>query len=509
MGRPGERARRQSAIQRKLDRLADGEPLRILDLFAGCGGISLGFHAAGCRIDAAVEIDERAAATHALNFHGGSDVQAIHGKSRDITKLQPDNLVEELGLGRLADAFDIIVGGPPCQAYTRIGRAKLREIAAHPHAFRVDPRADLYLRYLEYVRATQPLAILIENVPDALNYAGHNVMAEIAEALRMIGYTARYTLINAAFHGVPQTRDRTFLIAYRRELGVGVSLPAATHYLELPSGYNGTRSVALKHVDRIEGGFFIEADHGSPRLPAAVTCEEAIGDLPSITDHLEGKMQRGPRRFDRLARYHGDGRRIGGYARLMRHWPGFENKEGVWDHVIRYLPRDMQTFREMPNGAEYPEAHATAMRILERRIRKAERDRGRHLTRSERAAFKKATVPPYNLGSFPNRWWKLRPNFPSRTLMAHLGKDSYSHIHYDSRQARVISVREAARLQSFPDGFRFCGSMNSALRQIGNAVPPLLAKSLAETMVRTIFRTLKERGGPQRKVRPPLPIAAE
>lgn len=72
---------------------------------------------------------------------------------------------------------------------------------------------------------------------------------------------------------------------------------------------------------------------------------------------------------------------------------------------------------------------------------------------------------------------------PARTLMAHLGKDSYSHIHYDSTQARTISVREAARLQSFPDGFVFKGPMNPAFRQIGNAVPPLMAKALAETIM--------------------------
>ena len=88
-------------------------------------------------------------------------------------------------------------------------------------------------------------------------------------------------------------------------------------------------------------------------------------------------------------------------------------------------------------------------------------------------------VPPYDAGKFPNKWRKMEPDAPARTLMAHLGKDSYSHIHYDSSQARTISVREAARLQSFPDGFRFCGSMNSGFRQIGNAVPPLLAYALA------------------------------
>jgi DNA (cytosine-5)-methyltransferase 1 len=81
---------------------------------------------------------------------------------------------------------------------------------------------------------------------------------------------------------------------------------------------------------------------------------------------------------------------------------------------------------------------------------------------------------------------------PARTLMAHLGKDSYSHIHYDSRQARTISVREAARLHSFPDGFVFCGTMNPAFRQIGNAVPPLLAKAIATHMMKTL--TQSDRG---------------
>jgi DNA (cytosine-5)-methyltransferase 1 len=75
--------------------------------------------------------------------------------------------------------------------------------------------------------------------------------------------------------------------------------------------------------------------------------------------------------------------------------------------------------------------------------------------------------------------------------MAHIGKDTYSHIHYDSAQARVISVREAARLQSFPDGFTFCGTMNPAFRQIGNAVPPLMAKALATEMLRVLRARLR------------------
>lgn len=101
--------------------------------------------------------------------------------------------------------------------------------------------------------------------------------------------------------------------------------------------------------------------------------------------------------------------------------------------------------------------------------------------------LKASIVPPYDPGKFPNKWRKMEADLPARTLMAHLGKDSYSHIHYDSDQARTISVREAARLQSFPDGFRFTGTMNPAFRQIGNAVPPLMARALATTILEALL----------------------
>ena len=270
MHRGAGRKSARTPVQQKIARLQSGKPLRVLDLFSGCGGISLGFQAAGFQIDAAVELDELAVATHARNFHGhlAPVMVARHAKPRDITMLEPDDLTDDLGLGPVSSAFDVIVGGPPCQAYARVGRAKLREIAEHPKAFKVDPRGNLYLRYLHYVKAAQPLAIMMENVPDVLNYGGHNVMGEIAEALSDLGYTAKYTLINTAFHGVPQMRDRVFLIAYRRELGIEVRFPKAQHHMVLPSGYDGTRSVALKFIDLFGGGDFIPADHGDKRLAA-------------------------------------------------------------------------------------------------------------------------------------------------------------------------------------------------------------------------------------------------
>jgi DNA (cytosine-5)-methyltransferase 1 len=467
-------------IKKKIARLRSGKKPRVLDLFAGCGGISLGFHAAGCEIAAAVEIDPLAARTHATNFHLGVDEVAFekHGGARDIVSSEPDELVDELGLGPVSEAFDIIVGGPPCQAYARVGRAKLREVADHPKAFKVDPRGNLYLRYLHYVRATTPLAILVENVPDVLNYGGHNVMGEIAEVLTELGYVARYSLINSAFHGVPQMRDRVYLIALHRELGVEVTFPPASRHLVLPPGYAGTRAVAYQLLDLFEGGAFVPADLGGLHLPGPVTCREAIGDLPAITLHLEGKLRRGARYLDELIPYP-KRKALSEYAIAMRTWAGFEASDGLVDHVIRYLPRDTDIFREMPNGAEYPAAHATAVGLWEREVAKLEREKGKRLGKAERDRLHRAMVPPYPVHSFPNRWWKLREDWPSRTLMAHIGKDTYSHIHYDGMQGRVISVREAARLQSFPDGFRFCGTMNPAYRQIGNAVPPLMAKKLA------------------------------
>ena len=123
-----------------------------------------------------------------------------------------------LDLGPVGAAIDVLVGGPPCQAFARVGRSKLREIDEHPHAFKHDPRAKLYLEYLRYVTAFQPLAILMENVPDVLNHGGQNIAEEICEVLGTKGYVVRYTLLNAAFYGVPQMRERMFLIGYHRDL---------------------------------------------------------------------------------------------------------------------------------------------------------------------------------------------------------------------------------------------------------------------------------------------------
>jgi DNA (cytosine-5)-methyltransferase 1 len=472
-------------LAEKMARFSAGEPLRVLDLFAGCGGISLGFKAAGFRIDAAVELDPTAARSHARNFH--PDDFERHAVARDVTKTEPAALCRDLGLGDVKRAIDVIVGGPPCQAYARVGRAKLREIAEHPEAFKVDPRGNLYLRYLDYVRAFQPMALLMENVPDVMSYGGHNVAQEMVETLDAMGYVARYSLINSAFHGVPQMRDRVFLIAFRRELGLLPEFPPPSHHIELPPGYAGQRRVALKLVELLGRAGYVQSSASEAGLPPAVSAQDAIGDLPPIDGR---SVTRGVRRLDgSQGMPYRPVNEISDYAARMRHWPGFEGGAILTDHVIRSLPRDGRIFSAMPEGAEYPAAHRLALRMLEAEAA------ARGVTEGSPAwaALLAEMVPPYDPSKFPNRWWKLRRDQPVRTLMAHIGKDTYSHIHYDSAQARTISVREAARLQSFPDGFRFEGAMNSAFRQIGNSVPPLMVERLARSMASALGRAVTGR----------------
>jgi DNA (cytosine-5)-methyltransferase 1 len=266
----------------------------------------------------------------------------------------------------------------------------------------------------------------------------------------------------------------------------------------LPTGYEGSLTVAHKTLRNLVGQAhsYVTPPPATLSLPSAVTAADALADLPAINARellANGAISRGARRFDTPVSY--SRRKPSAYAELMRTWPGHEApKEGLTDHVIRYLPRDYALFARMNPGDQYPEAYAHAIEMFHEKLIAA-RARGEKLV--ERSAKYKALwdsiVPPYDASKFPNKWRKMWRDQPARTLMAHLGKDGYSHIHYDSKQARTISVREAARLQSFPDGFRFSGTMNPAFKQIGNAVPPLMAKALATHMMQTIKQAITKR----------------
>jgi hypothetical protein len=189
------RLARDANIRAKIARLQQGGVPRVLDLFSGCGGLSLGLQSAGFSILGGLDSDPHAARSHALNFHAGC---SRHATPQDLTNpgVTPESVCDPLGLGLRLNAVDVVVGGPPCQSFARIGRAKLREIAGDPEAFLKDPRAGLHERWVAWVRELEPLAVLVENVPDALIAGGRNIAEEIALDLDELGFDSRYTLLN-------------------------------------------------------------------------------------------------------------------------------------------------------------------------------------------------------------------------------------------------------------------------------------------------------------------------
>jgi DNA (cytosine-5)-methyltransferase 1 len=474
--------------ERKLARLRSGEKPRALEICSGSGGLSLGLQTAGVELAAHIEVDPEAARSYALNFANGRDIEDAWAKPRDMESTSAEKLVAELGLKTSpADAFDILAAGLPCQAFARIGRSKLRSVSGgEEDAFQKDPRASLYRRFLKYVEDTLPLVIIIENVPDILNFGGHNVPEEICEHLEATGYSTGYTLLNAAYFGVPQIRERLFIVGLARVLGEKPRFPEPTHFAELPSGYQGSRRVALKHVDQNSGRFH-RLHEPAESLKAAVGTREALGDLPRITEHAtDPRVIRRRKLTDELP-YRESKRPLSQYASMMRSWEGFTSNAGTDGHLVRLTPRDFPIFEAMDHGADYPQARKLAEEMFGKALSR-KRLTGVHKNSAAYRDLRAEIVPPYDPEKFPNKWWKLDPSRPSRTLTAHMGKDTYSHIHYDSQQCRTISVREAARLQSFPDGFVFAGAMNAAFRQIGNAVPPLLGLAIARVIKEQLDR---------------------
>lgn len=470
--------RRASWPEHKLRGALKRGYFRTADLFAGCGGMTLGFHRAGYRCLVAVEQNDNARASHEANFKRCAPRSyAAYGNIIDVPGLES---VAHLAKPktRRREVIDIVIGGSPCQAFSRLGRAALWDIAGKKHAHADDPRATLYEHFLSYVEDLRPIAFVMENVPEIGRFGGKNVAEEIALAAGDLGYVTRYALLNAAWYGVPQFRERMIIIGVRRELDVIPGFPARTHNWLLPSGYatsragNGSRPVLSPH------GYYVDHNEGAARMRPARTVAQAFRDLPEITAHLSRKHEDQPIR-DTLQSLAYRGRPCG-FSSEMRSWPDFESNGSSVGHVIRLTPRDYRIFREMRPGDMYPDAVQIAERLFKARLRRLAL-RGERVTKGSKKwkSLRKEYVPPYKTTQFINKYRKMVPNEPSRTVPAHLGKDCYSHIHPEASQARTISLREAARLQSFPDAFELCGSMNERFTQIGNAVPPLLAFAIA------------------------------
>lgn len=436
----------------RLLRLARGDAPRVLDLFCGAGGLSLGFERAGFAILGGVDNDSEALDTFRANFGAARAIRA------DLARMRLAELWRALGHPASDPApVDVLIGAPPCQAYAVIGRAKLRALRGRYDAHLADPRGQLYRRMVALALVLRPLAVVMENVPDLLNFGGRNIADLICRRLDRAGYACRYTVADAALFGVPQHRVRVLLVAVLRSLAVPPPLPRPTHRADTPAG---TASL-LRRVSRWASCSPYYAPTTAPVSgPRAIGVREALADLPRLDWHLRRTATVADRDPFQALPYASPP--VGAYSAAMRRWPGHAASwRGPDGHVFRQTPRDFGLFARMAPGDEYPDAVRLAQAAC---------------AENPKCGFR---VPPYPPDRFPNRWWKLVPERPARTLTAHLGHDSYTHIHWDSGQARTITVREAARLQSFPDGFRFPVPMNAAFRQIGNAVPPLMAYAIA------------------------------
>jgi DNA (cytosine-5)-methyltransferase 1 len=456
---------------------------KVLDLFSGAGGMALGFQAAGARTIGAVEIDPASAATFRQAFEGDGPVVSggspgVAGPGGDITRIDPCELLE-----RLPAWPDIVVGGPPCQGFSRIGRAKQRSLVTEQdytsRGARDPDRNELYDRFLDVVLAARPKAFVMENVPGLRDHLGIDMamrIAEDAERRCEYLYNVRYFILNAAWYGVPQERWRIFFVGLRSDLGPSAvpTAPPRTHEVreEFPEG------TSLPEDPRMLWGRQIPC---APRALPTVTTLDALGDLPRLVGHLSGQKPAEARLPLR--------RKPSPWALALREWPDRPATDLVSGNRYRWTPRDFKIFEGMAHGDRYPRALAIAQQLFQEHLAGLRAvGAGPRAGTPKYEALRRAFIPPYRNDAFEDKWAKLRPDAPSWTLTAHLSKDSYSHIHYDSAQARTITVREAARLQSFPDSFEFSGNFGEQFQQIGNAVPPLLAKAIAANLLDQLER---------------------
>ncbi len=430
---------------------------KVIDLFSGCGGLALGFEKAGFDIVAGVELMPEACQTisYNLDFRYGKEQTHICG---DITEMDAEIFKNKYG-----DEGCIVIGGPPCQAYSLAGRAKLRSLGDDRVNTR-DARGYLYQDFLRFVYDLNAKAVIMENVPESTNFGEMNIPEIVCDSLTNHGYKAYWSILNSADFGVPQLRERVFVVAIKEELSHNIDLPIPTH------SCNGEYQTAYqKRFETFKKNLHFKLPNSSDSaINSWVTVGDAFSDLPVLFPSPEDRYRNVKLNEDMDYRCEPQNK----YQHLMRTWYGMESFASS-ANAFRNNKRDFVIFSKMKQGDDY----IAASRIADELFEKEAEIFGYKPGTLEYVKLKKKMVPVYDRDKFERKWRKLEWNKPSHTLIAHLSKDTYSHIH--PVEPRGISVREAARIQSFPDDFFFDCSMGDAFKQIGNAVPPLLAYSVA------------------------------
>lgn len=403
--------------------------LKVIDLFAGCGGLSEGFLQTG-KYDEIAAVEwlkpqvntlrkrlkdkwgENDSDSRVMYFDIQREEELFSGWNNDPqygSSKGLDFYVKEAG------GIDVIIGGPPCQAYSVAGRVRDEK------GMREDYRNYLFENYLAVVKRYKPKFFVFENVPGILSAApdGELITAKIKRGFDSIGYEVtqdfKSAVVNASDYGVPQNRNRIIIVGLNKE-----KFKKPQNVLKL----------------------FYEKWLPEEKIDIKKTVRDAIGDLPKCLPYFDEAHHK-----KKISHSTPD-------CVITWHQPRYSNL------------RDMDTFR-----------------LLAEDIASG---------RNEFDSAKISQLYEEKIGSKSpiHRYHVLKPDEPSTTIIAHLYKDGNRFIHYDPKQQRTITVREAARLQSFPDDFEFVGSRGNAYQMIGNAVPVLLAKSVANA----IFKIIKEEG---------------
>jgi DNA (cytosine-5)-methyltransferase 1 len=447
-------SRRQKTPPPK-ERRQDGRSFTVAELFCGCGGFSHGFWRAGrFRTVLGNDIKKFALQTFRSNHsHDGVVAETIEDDIRRVS----DNAIAALLRSRGVDELDCLIGGPPCQGFSQMRRtegrrgSKIVRFGGY-NKLDQDPRNDLVLRFLEVAAALNPKVVVIENVPQFLSHYHDGkrggIAQQVEEVLDELGYSATSSVLNAADYGVPQLRQRAVIIASR--LGK-IALPTATH---------GERADLIGRSGK-----------------QWVTVSEAIGDLPPdppLRDTLVGQSDA----------YGTEG--LSAFAKQMRTSGAFPA-----NHITRsYQKRIVDIISQMRPGETWDDASARMQRRFAALIEKAVARGERESVARARLVAEERILPAFYKSYYWSAYTRLAPDRPALTITANanfLGSGRFTH----PERHRGITMREAARLQSFDDAFTFVTSdkpgretenIGVGLDMIGEAVPPLLAQAIAEAV---------------------------
>ncbi|CUH95686.1 hypothetical protein P22_1763 [Propionispora sp. 2/2-37] len=448
---------------------------KVLELFCGAGGFSLGFKLYTEKsyhpyeIVGALDWD-----VNAINTVRSSLIRAGYGRDKAQRIAICGDIRENSVKNQLYEACaeaDIIIGGPPCQSFSMIGPRSGSPEKQEENV--TDYRNDLFEHYIEVINHYRPLYFVFENVLGILSKKDKNgirYIEKITERMKAAGYSLRsskeavttdFLILNAADYGVPQLRERVIIIGNR--LNRLNPFPEPTHCPAEQVGDTG--------------------------LLPYVTLRDAIGDLPpvlpKITTTAAGKKKKGvticEARKQKIARR--NMKRNCGADPAEYHWSALnqslssgndsrkkflrfvmskEEEPVLTGHIARGQQQsDIILFRFMEEGTSSKVFFGIPDSLRNRRLR---------------------SLIKYKMDSFKDKYKKLSWDKPCSTIFAHLTKDGNRFIHPDGRQGRTLTVREAARIQSFPDDYVFEAIGNRRYTYIGNAVPPLLSMAIADSL---------------------------